>query len=325
MLRVGSLFSGIGMLDLAVERTLDCKTIWFAELDTTAGLVLSKHWPGIINYRDVRRIDWAKLPAVDILTGGFPCQDVSVAGSRKGLRSGTRSGLWSYMAEAISVLRPKLVVIENVKGLLNAHAHTEVEPCAHCMGDRSEVWLRALGAVLGDLADIRYDAVWTSATAGGIGTPHLRPRVFVLAWPSLVNAPGEGLPEYWSERTKPSQWGTATIRPAIAAEPPWREFTAVIRRWEDILGRPAPYPVQYGPRGGYEQITAELVEWMMGMPEGWVTSVRGIRRDKAVQFCGASVVPQQAESALRSLLQMIDNHRRTHERTSTSTGVTADS
>ena len=126
---------------------------------------------------------------VDILTGGFPCQDLSLAGKRAGLKDGTRSGLWSEFAHAIDVIRPRLVVIENVRGLLSATAHSDVEPCSWCLGDDGgEPALRALGAVLGDLASLGYDARWTGLRAADAGAPHGRFRVFIVAYPRNVNA-----------------------------------------------------------------------------------------------------------------------------------------
>lgn len=120
---------------------------------------------------------------MDILCGGFPCQDVSVAGRKAGIADGTRSGLWSYFAEAIDVLRPQYVIIENVRGLLSAKAHRTGD-----LGQLdADVVLRAGGAVIGNLADIGYSSRWVTLPAGAIGAPHKRERVFILAYPA-----GEG-------------------------------------------------------------------------------------------------------------------------------------
>lgn len=184
MLKIGSLFSGYGGLDLAVMDTLGAEVAWHCEWDDAPSKILDAHWPDVPNYRDVSLVDWASVEPVDILTGGFPCQDVSLAGARRGLAEGTRSGLWSEFAKAIGVLRPRLVVIENVRGLLSASAASDVEYCAWCLGDDSgESALRALGAVLGDLADLGYDAEWCGVRAADAGAPHGRFRVFITAWP----------------------------------------------------------------------------------------------------------------------------------------------
>ncbi|WP_294181292.1 DNA cytosine methyltransferase [uncultured Schumannella sp.] len=121
-LRVGSLFSGYGGLDLAVEHALGAETVWFSENNEHVARVFAHHWPDIPNLGDITSIDWRDVPPVDVLCGGFPCQDVSTAGKRTGLAPGTRSGLWSHMAEAIDALQPQLVVIENVRGLLSSPA-----------------------------------------------------------------------------------------------------------------------------------------------------------------------------------------------------------
>lgn len=181
-MRVGSLFSGAAGLDLAVESFFGGEVSWFSETDPAASAVLSHHFPSVPNLGDIRAIDWSEVPPVDVLCGGFPCVDVSAAGRRAGMH-GTRSGLWSHMADAIDVLRPRYVVIENVKGLLNANAHRPVEPGQDGMGDRSdEPVLRAMGAVLGDVSDIGgYEARWVTVSAAAAGAPHLRERVFILA------------------------------------------------------------------------------------------------------------------------------------------------
>lgn len=124
------------------------------------------------------------IPApVDIITGGSPCQDLSHAGKRAGMKAGTRSGLWASMCDAIDIIRPRLVIWENVRGALSAPADSAVEPCPLCVGDNPGVSLRALGRVLGDLAELGYDAAWYGLRAADVGAPHGRWRVFVLAWP----------------------------------------------------------------------------------------------------------------------------------------------
>lgn len=182
-LKIGSLFSGYGGLDLAVSKVFNAEVAWHCEWDDAPSKILEAHWPGVPNFRDVSKVDWASVEPVDILTGGFPCQDVSLAGRRAGLAEGTRSGLWSEFAKAIGVLQPKWVVIENVRGLLSAKADSDVEWCSECMGETSngKPALRALGAVLGDLAELGYDARWHGVRASDAGAPHQRFRVFILA------------------------------------------------------------------------------------------------------------------------------------------------
>lgn len=136
-LRIGSLFSGYGGLDLGVQHVLGGSIAWHVEFDDAPSAILKHHWPDVPNYGDVTAVDWSAVEPVDVLTGGFPCQDVSLAGLRRGLRDGTRSGLWSEFARAIDVLHPGVVVIENVRGLLSATADRQME---------SSPWgLKALG------------------------------------------------------------------------------------------------------------------------------------------------------------------------------------
>jgi DNA (cytosine-5)-methyltransferase 1 len=180
--KIGSLFSGYGGLDLAVAEHYNASVAWHCEYDDAPAKILEKNFPGIPNYRDVTTVDFANVEPVDILTGGFPCQDLSIAGKRAGLKDGTRSGLWSEFARAIETIKPKLVVIENVKGILSAKAHSDLEYCPICLGDGERPNLRALGAVLGDLADLGYDAKWTGIRAADADAAHSRYRVFIVAY-----------------------------------------------------------------------------------------------------------------------------------------------
>ncbi|GAA4762421.1 DNA cytosine methyltransferase [Microbacterium gilvum] len=180
----GELFAGVGGLGMAVDEVFGTRPAWFCEFDDAPSRVLAHHHPDVPNFGDVTKVDWATAPRVRVMSGGFPCQDVSLAGRRRGMVASTRSGLWSEFAKAIDIMRPDWVVIENVRGLLSAEAHSDVEPCPWCLGDDGEQHaLRALGAVLGDLADLGFDAEWTGIRASDVGGPHGRFRVFILAWP----------------------------------------------------------------------------------------------------------------------------------------------
>lgn len=162
MLTVGSLFSGIGGLDLGLERA-GMKVIWNCEIDPYASRVLKKHWPDILNIGNVKDVNWNDIPRPDVLCGGYPCQPFSTAGNRKG--STDERHLWPWVREAISVLRPRYAILENVRG------HVSL----------------GLPAVLGDLAELRYDAEWQIISAASQHAPHLRERVFIVAYPSSVN------------------------------------------------------------------------------------------------------------------------------------------
>lgn len=190
-MKIGSLFSGYGGLDLAVEKIFNAETVWHCEWEDAPSKILEKHWPDVPNYRDVSKVDFTEIEQVDILTGGFPCQDLSLAGKRAGLQPGTRSGLWSEFARAIETIQPKYVVIENVRGLLSAKAtNPDLEFCPLCMGEdgKRKPDMRALGGVLGNLADLGYDAKWGSYRASDAGAPHQRQRVFILAYRPTTNA-----------------------------------------------------------------------------------------------------------------------------------------
>jgi len=182
--RIGSLFTGSGQLDRAVEQATGGQIVWQSEIDRGACKVLKHHWPDVPNLGDIRYVNWSRirwgLGPVDVLCGGFPCTDISRAGKQAGLAVGTQSGLWSEFVRAIDTLRPPLVVIENVRALLHVSANRHLEP-----GPRNMV-LRGLGAVLGDLADLGYDAEWECLPANSVGAPHRRQRVFITAHPRSI-------------------------------------------------------------------------------------------------------------------------------------------
>lgn len=168
---------------MGIQQVLNARTVWHCEFDSAPSKILEANFPGVPNFGDVTKVDWSEVEPVDILCGGFPCQDVSLAGKRAGMTETSRSGLWSYFAEAIQQLQPKLVVIENVRGLLSANAtNSEMEQCAWCMGeDDTKHSLRALGAVLGSLASMGFNAKWVTVPASSAGAAHKRERVFIVA------------------------------------------------------------------------------------------------------------------------------------------------
>ena len=157
-MKLGSLFSGIGGLEMGIEAALGATTIWQCESDPYAQKVLKRHW-GVHIYEDIRHID-ESTEKPDIRVGGFPGQDISVAGKGAGL-DGEKSGLWSEFARCIRILQPGLVIAENVPALLG----------------------RGMGRVLSDLYSCGYDAWWDCIPASALGAPHKRDRVFVVAWP----------------------------------------------------------------------------------------------------------------------------------------------
>lgn len=185
-MKIGSLFSGYSGLDLAVQSVFpQAQTAWHCEFDKAPSAILAHHYPDVPNLHDVTQVDWEQVEPVDIITGGSPCQDLSTAGKRAGMTEGTRSNLWVNMREAIATIQPRLVVWENVQGALSAEAYSssDMEPGQGLLGG-GDGHLRALGRVLGDLAEIGYDARWTTLRASDIGAPHHRSRVFLIAYPA---------------------------------------------------------------------------------------------------------------------------------------------
>ena len=395
-LRLGSMFAGYGGLDLAIESVFGARTVWQAEWEDAPSQVLARHWPGVPNLRDVTAVDWAEVESVDIIAGGFPCQDVSLAGRRAGMTEGTRSNLWGAMRSAVEIIRPTYVVAENVRGLLSAHAESasDMEPGPGLLGDGGGGHLRALGRVLGDLADLGYDAQWCGLRASDVGAPHHRFRVFILAYARdaelraghdersagagqgegahgaraaggsdrraenddvaargergesapgqaaggrarpdargrggapapdaacdegrLVNGDGSDAPDAYGHgrslvgrvdpeqrhadgRSGPQSHGD---HPESATRTDWGPYAAAVHRWEPIVGRRAPAPTELTERGKH-RLSPRFTEFMMGLPDGWVTDTPGITRNDALKMCGNGVVPQQCEAALHHML-----------------------
>ncbi len=350
-LKVGSLFSGYGGLDLAVEHVFGARTIWFSEINEPVARVFSHHWPDAPNLGDITVVDWRTVEPVDILCGGFPCQDVSTVGKMAGLAPGTRSGLWANMADAIDQLRPEWVVIENVRGLLSASAIRatpddatpqgderatpdpatlrHLEPDLWGLGDQPARPLRALGAVLGDLADLGYDTRWLGLPASLIGAPHPRFRIFILARATVPHparirrsagrgepGPSAGTPGNHRAVTsgdrprleRPSWLTEMESRIGDAVEPDrrhlhrWGRYAYAIARWEHITGREAPAPAllleDIGPRPA-----PEFVEWLMGLERGWVvSSASGLTMNQQLTALGNGVLPLQASLGVVRLI-----------------------
>lgn len=178
-MKVGSLFSGIGGLDLGLERA-GMEIRWQVEIDQFCRAVLAKHWPHVPKYVDIREVNGDELEPVDLIAGGFPCQPVSVAGKRLGQED--ERWLWKDFARIVRVVRPKFVLVENVPGLLN----------------------RGMGDVLGDLAEIGYDAEWAVLPAAAFGAPHIRKRVFIVAYSTSIG--------WLSNTSKPAIFGKGVLQ-----------------------------------------------------------------------------------------------------------------
>ena len=381
-LRAGEMFAGYGGLALAVSSVFDASTAWLCEVDKYASKVLEHRFPEVPNLGDVTAVDWGSVEPVDIIAGGSPCQDVSVAGGRAGMSEGTRSNLWVAMRDAISIIKPSFVVWENVRGALSAKADTNLESCPGCVGDTGrarEPFLRALGRVLRDLSELRYDAQWRVVSASEVGAAHRRERVFVLAHrrdlftvsqntvedtdtpktgetvnhllatPTAHDNKGACLLEKHHARLKQrnrTQMGNLqedithlmptpntldylgyregekrekALRRGVeggslrASTGNLREevhfnadlYLPAVHRWEKILGRKSPRWTIIGDNGK-PKLNPMFSEWLMGLPEGWVSSPEiGLSYGRQLMILGNGVVPQQAEAALTSMLENI--------------------
>jgi DNA (cytosine-5)-methyltransferase 1 len=279
-LAIGSLFTGYGGLDIGVRAALGRgRIVWVADPDRHVRVVLDRLLPDVPNLGDVTAIDWGAVARVDVLTAGWPCQDISAAGKRAGIDKGARSGLWREVVTAIRWLRPRLVVAENVAALR---------------------WRGGLDRVLGDLAGVGYDCVWTSLRACDVGAAHRRERVFLLAFPAAELAEAAALVAYSLRRYLRSVAAAAGAPVGATGRIEWGVYEPAIRRWEGVLGRVAPHPTEPG-RGGRPVLAPRFVEWLMGVEPGVVTDA-GLPRTAALRILGNGVVPQQAEHAVRLLL-----------------------
>lgn len=310
-MKIGSLFSGYGGLDMAAETVFGATPAWFCEFDPAPAKVLAHHWPDVPNYRDVTRIDWGTIPPVDIITGGYPCQPFSASGLRKGTTD--ERHLWPHVREAIRALRPRYIVLENVAGHLTL----------------------GLDTVLGEMAEDGLDAWWTCLRASDIGAPHHRDRVFILAAPADPDSIGleagrsrlGAVPEVPVDHHQPGALAVAGGREQPSSD--GAVTAAVEARWARLT-RPAPPPVEgretrpfarfdwaahgYAHMGEADApdivvdrayTNPAYIEWMMGLPEGHVTSPGvGLSRAQQVKMLGNGVVPQQAAAAVRQLLAM---------------------
>jgi len=178
-LRVLDLFAGLGGFSLGLERTGGFSTVAFCEIEPFPRRVLAKHWPGVPIYHDVTKLTGGILAgdgiAVDVITGGFPCQDISTAGKQAGMGEGTRSGLCEHVIRLAGEIRFDYIVMENVAALLSGPSY---DPGG---------WF---GKILWDLAAIGYDAEWHNIPASALGGPHRRERIWIVAYPKCKGRQG---------------------------------------------------------------------------------------------------------------------------------------
>jgi DNA (cytosine-5)-methyltransferase 1 len=289
MLTVGSLFSGIGGFDLGLERA-GMRILWQSEIDPYARRVLQKHWPDVTLHGDIRELGKHNLEPVDILCGGFPCQDISLAGKGAGI-DGARSGLWSEMWRVIRELRPRYVLVENVAALKS----------------------RGLDQVLGDLAACGYDAEWDCIPAVAAGAPHRRDRIFIVAaarYPFTGNkgatADAEGVRGAQSGRI-----GPAPVADADGEGRPVADADSRRQSWDPQRhGQQTARGQETFHRGDSERRDASA--W--GAPPPAVCGVDdGVpRRVDRLRVLGNAVVPQIVEWIGRRILADITNNQEKH-------------
>ncbi|MGW0839471.1 DNA cytosine methyltransferase [Streptomyces sp. NPDC002787] len=293
-LRIGSLCTGYGGLDMAVQAVFGGEPAWVADVDPGASHILAHHYPQVPNLGDITTLDWRDVGPVDVLTGGYPCQPFSIAGRRKG--TADERHIWPYIAHALGVLRPRYAILENVANHLRL----------------------GFADVLADLARLGFDAEWCVVRADQVGAPHERRRLFVLAaaadapdlghqrggrarngWPgpaygrlAVADADGAGL-EGRGVRGAVAEHGDPAPAPRDAD---WGRFAPAVARWEAVTGHRAPWAVDHRGR-----LSPAFVEWLMGLDPGHVTAVPGLSRNAQLKALGNGVVPQQAAHALSVL------------------------
>jgi DNA (cytosine-5)-methyltransferase 1 len=359
MLKIGSLCSGYGGLDMAVEAYFNAETVWMCDNDKYAGIVIKERW-NLPNLGDLKAVDWSTVEPIDILTAGYPCQPFSTAGQRKGEKD--ERHIWPEIKTIISNLQPKFAILENVRGHLT-------------LGFKE---------VLQDLTEIGYDARWAIVRASDVGAPHQRARLFIIAYPSIqrcespnkragnnsqgkqrssitftrsafvtnansdahkeprrtdreLHEKGSGLQRRENQgqtrckcrgccealqctntdskrftlgsdrcttrrnqgqsQSKPAELGEVDSNANLKQLSSDRQVSQLGWRFDsrlDMSMRSIPNPLVNA------KLNTKFVEYMMGLPEGWVTDL-DISRSQQFKILGNGVVPQQAYYALQLL------------------------
>jgi len=274
-MKFGSLFAGIGGIDLGLERAgMEC--LWQVEWDDYCQRVLAKHWPNVARYGDIHGVGKHNLEAVDLIAGGFPCQPVSFAGRQKGIEDDR--WLWPEFYRVVLELRPRYVLVENVPGLYH----------------------QGFGEVITDLAKSGYDAEWNRIFAASVGAPHLRERVFIIAYRQCV-----GWPEGSSQRIQsifqvPERQEPQYIRPSIS--------TGRTMAHTDQQG-PQGYGAEHELRESQEEFETSWSGWWRVEPNVGRVAYGVPNRVDRLRALGNAVVPQVAEWIGQ---QIMDSESRRH-------------
>jgi len=276
--RLGSLCTGYGGLDMAVKAHYGADVAWYSEVDKDCSQLLAHHWPTQSNLGDLTQISfntWGRMEAVDVLCAGFPCQPFSHAGKREG--ENDDRAIFAYIADAVSVLRPRIVVLENVAGILT------------------------LGGpgVIGTLTGLGYNLRWGVVRASDAGAPHRRARWFCVARSTDPGSERHGGREngrgvgHLDRRDESQARQQQRPRPEpVDRGGTFGVYADAITRWERTIGRPAPDPTDD------QGLRPEFVSWMMGVDH---ICGLGLSRTAELKMLGNGVCPQQAALALTLL------------------------
>jgi len=279
MLTVGSLFSGIGGIDLGLERA-GMAVKWHSEIDPFACQVLKKHWPDVTNLGDIRNIDWETAPYVDVIAGGYPCQPFSAFGKRQG--ENDERHLWPAFRDAISAVRPKYAILENVRGHLSL----------------------GFDRVLGDLTEIGYDAEWQIISAASVGAAHQRERILCVAYPKSISIHDRNCEvDHSQHQEKRLQRETRAESDDVPNDSHVNDRNPGLRDEFEIYGRTAEFARQ-------DSAVRSLHDcWATEPDVGRVADGIPHRVDR-LRGLGNAVVPQVAEYVGRMI---IEAHNRRHE------------
>lgn len=278
MITFGSLFAGIGGFDLGFERAgMVCK--WQVEIDSYATKILERHWPNVHRERDIKQSGSRNLTRVDIICGGFPCQDISYAGAGAGL-DGERSGLFFEAIRVVRELRPQALVLENVAGLLT----------------------RGLDRVLGTLAEIGFDAEWHCIPAAAVGAPHIRDRVFILGYAN------SGLCDRKDDQTQ-TGWPILELSSEVSNTNGGRQQELTKRNSQQEIGIKTQQRCDANGPGvgsGCENDKRKRTAWEIEPNVGRVAHGVSNRVDR-LRGLGNAIVPQVAEVIGRHVIKRLQN------------------
>jgi DNA (cytosine-5)-methyltransferase 1 len=295
-MKIGSLCTGYGGLDMAVEAYFDAETVWVSEIDKHASAIIKKRF-ALPNLGDLKMIDWDNVEPIDILTAGYPCQPFSVAGNRKGKED--ERHLWPYIKKSISILRPRIVILENVSGHLSL----------------------GFDQVLADLTEIGYDARWQIVRASDVGAPHRRARLFIIAYPQSERSGRQTNAISWEVSKLGGDISFASNTDSDAHTQPRRADRGISKEGERLRNgkdqgkagnqyrRRTEMAQQELPNtlDGLGRLNPLFVEYMMGLPIGWVTDC-GLARTNQLKILGNGVVPQQAFHAISLMMDTEANY-----------------